>query len=97
MQHLQQLQAEAPDWRRSVRYELVYKIENKDVAPQKRVGAPKFLTLHEFEEGRLSAGEKVTPPVEQTEWTKRIMGGVKRADAAKFRLVTTIGDNGASL
>jgi hypothetical protein len=45
----------------------------------------------------MSAGEKMTPPVQQTDWTKKVMGGVKRADAAKFRLITTIGDGEASL
>jgi hypothetical protein len=74
----------------------VYKVENEDTPREKR-GAPKFLTLHEFEQGRMSAGGKVTPPVQQTEWTKKVMGGVKRADAAKFSLIATIGDLEASL
>lgn len=85
-----------PDWRRSVRYELVFKIKNKDKPPEEQT-APRFLTLHEFEDGRLTEGDKVEPPVPQTEWTKRVMGIVKEADAAKFRLITTIGDQGASL
>jgi hypothetical protein len=45
----------------------------------------------------MSAGEKLSPPVQQTEWTKKIMSGVKCADAAKFSLITTIGDTEASL
>lgn len=74
----------------------MYKVENQGTPLEKR-GAPKFLTLHEFEGGRMSAGEKVAPPVQQTEWTKKVMGGIKRADAAKFSLITTIGDTEASL
>jgi hypothetical protein len=89
------LQDEAEDWRRTARYALVYRVENEDDPPEKR-GAPKFLTLHEFEDGRMNVGEKVEPPVQQTEWTKKVMGGVKRADAAKFRLISTIGDREAS-
>lgn len=93
-QHLPQLEREASDWRRSARYEFVYKVKNND---EPVVGVPKYLTLHEFEDGRLGTCEKVTPPVTQTDWTKKVMGSVKRADVAKFRLITTIDDENATL
>jgi hypothetical protein len=59
--------------------------------------APIYLTLHEFENGSLNHSEKATSPVRQTELTKKIMGGAKLVDIAKYRIISTIGDQAASL
>lgn len=88
-EHLEQM-SHAPGWRRTVRYKLVFKKETKGVPESEK--APKWLTLLEFEPGSLSKSPKVEPPLPQTEWTKKVMGSLKKADVAKFEFIRGFGD-----
>jgi hypothetical protein len=74
---------------------LVFKKETIGVPEEEK--APKWLTLHEFEEGSLPDGPKLSMPVEQTELTKKVMGKVTKVDAAKFKILAGFGDLDAAL
>jgi len=97
-----ELLSRQPGWRRSTRCELVFKKESID-EDGNVIGesCPKFLALHEFEEGSLP-GTKVSaavPPFSETQtpWGKRVMGSAKGVDAAIFRLLKGFGRQDAAL
>jgi hypothetical protein len=73
-EHLEQL-SKTPSWRRSGRYQLVFKKETVGAPDSEK--APNWLTLHEFEEGSLPEGEKVVVLLPQTDWTKKVMGSTR--------------------
>ncbi|KAF2102077.1 hypothetical protein NA57DRAFT_54010 [Rhizodiscina lignyota] len=82
-EHLQQV-SEQPGWRRSTRYELARQAIG--------TGAPKYLAIHEFEEGTLPGGEKVVAFEPVSEWSERVMKEAKAIDAGKFKLVASFGE-----
>ncbi|KAF2099257.1 hypothetical protein NA57DRAFT_74761 [Rhizodiscina lignyota] len=97
-EHLEQLRRDAPGWRRSTRFELVYKVESKSVPPEKRVKAPRWLALHEFEESTLEDGPMMVKPlIPQTDWTKKMIASMIQLDAAKFKLIKGFGNTEAHL
>ena len=88
-EHLDQI-SKIPGWRCTGRYQLVFKKET--VGAPESENCPNWLTLHEFEDGSLSEGEKVAPMMPQTEWTKKVMGSATKVDAAKFGYLRGFGD-----
>ncbi|OCK85542.1 hypothetical protein K432DRAFT_286605 [Lepidopterella palustris CBS 459.81] len=92
-EHLEQV-SETPGWRRSTRFELVFKTEDKD--DLNREITPKYLAIHEFEDGSLP-GERVQPLTPVTDWTEKMVGSAIKVDEAKFTLLRGFGDTNASI
>ncbi|KAF2246558.1 hypothetical protein BU26DRAFT_566921 [Trematosphaeria pertusa] len=90
-EHLEQV-ACMPGWRKSTRYELVFKVRSRDEADGE--AAPGFLALHEFEEGTVVGrmGKE-----EWTEWTRRVVEGAVAIDEGVFEFVWGMGEEGAAL
>lgn len=87
-EHMKQV-SDQPGWVRSSRYELVAQNPDK--------GAPKFLALHEFEEGTLPGGTQVVAFEPVSDWTKKCMGSAKEIDAGKYKLIGSFGDQSAPM
>lgn len=90
-EHLEQV-SQMPGWLKSTRYELVFKVQSKDDATQEV--APKYLAIHEFEEG---TDVKRMPREEWTEWTERMVSSAEKIDEGVFEYLWGFGRDDAGL
>ncbi|KAF2662553.1 hypothetical protein K491DRAFT_686435 [Lophiostoma macrostomum CBS 122681] len=80
-EHLGQVAA-MPGWRRSTRYELIFKVQSKDDPSHEE--APRYLAIHEFDEGTKIAR---MPREQWTEWTTRMVESAELLDEGTFTYV----------
>ncbi|KAF2112091.1 hypothetical protein BDV96DRAFT_649452 [Lophiotrema nucula] len=90
-EHLEQV-SHMSGWRRSTRFELVFKVQSRDDPSQEP--APKYLAIHEFEEGTKVQRMRKE---EWTEWTKNMVDGASKIDEGTFDYLWGLGDDDASL
>ena len=57
-EHSKGISEEAPGWLKTTKFELVYKVERRDVSPENCLEVPKVLLLLEFEKERLETIRK---------------------------------------
>jgi hypothetical protein len=90
-EHLEQV-SHMPGWRKSTRFDLIFKVQSHD--DSNREEAPKYLAIHEFEEGtevnRISKEE-------WTEWTKRMVKAAVKIDEGTFDYLWVMGDEDEGL
>ncbi|KAF2017738.1 hypothetical protein BU24DRAFT_449347 [Aaosphaeria arxii CBS 175.79] len=80
-EHLEQI-SQLPGWRRSKRYELIFKVQSKNDPDAEK--APKHLAIHEFKEG---IDVKGMAKDEWTAWTRRVIEHSTSIDEGVFELV----------
>lgn len=90
-EHLEQV-SQMPGWRKSTRYELIFKVQSKD--DEIKEEAPKYLALHEFEEG---TDVKRMPREEWTKWTTKMVESAVKIDEGIFDFMWGMGEESASL
>jgi hypothetical protein len=90
-EHLGQV-ARMPGWRRSTRYELIFKVQSKD--DPRREEAPRYLAIHEFDEG---TEIQRMPREEWTEWTTRMVESAQMLDEGTFTYLWGMGDESVGL
>lgn len=77
-EHLEQA-SQMPGWRKSTRYELIFKVQS--VENPQREDAPKYLAIHEFDEG---TEVKRMPKESWTDWTRKIVQNAVAVDESVF-------------
>lgn len=90
-EHLEQV-SRMPGWTKSTRYELIFKVQNKDDMDAEE--APKYLALHEFDEG---TEVKRMKREEWTPWTVRMVESALAIDEAMFHYVWGMGEDESGL
>ena len=90
-EHLAQV-SQIVGWRKSSRYELIFKVQSKDDLEWKE--APKYLAIHEFDEG--TKVERI-PREKWTPWTKRMVESSVLVDEGVFELMWGFGEEGVGL
>ena len=86
--------AKLPGWRRTSRFELVFKKENKDDPNRHLNFTPKWLALHEFDEGSLPA-DGVTTLLGDATATDKITKSARKIDVAAFSILRGFGEKEA--
>ncbi len=84
--------AASPRWRRTTRFELVFKKENKDDTNASAKITPNYLALHEFADGDgdvLAAVKNAAP--------SSVLDNARAVDVALFTMLRGFGDVGARL
>lgn len=84
-QHLSSL----PGWRRTSRFELVFKKENKDDPEAAKNITPKSLVLHEFDAASIDDASIV---LDSSDETNHILADAKTIDVAAFGLLRGFGE-----
>jgi len=87
-EHLEQATTQ-PGWKRTLRYKLIFQVRNA-TGPQNSEDAPKWLALHQWEDGYLPAETKAFEPM--TEWTKKVVGGATHVQASNYQKIGSYGD-----
>ncbi|ORY12394.1 hypothetical protein BCR34DRAFT_482668 [Clohesyomyces aquaticus] len=90
-EHLEQV-SQMSGWRKTTRYELIFKVQSADDPNWDE--APKYLAIHEFEEG---TEVKRIPKASWTEWTKRIVESAVAIDECTFDYLWSMADAGTGL
>jgi hypothetical protein len=90
-EHLEQV-SRMPGWRKSTRFELIFKVQSKD--DETKEEAPKYLAIHEFEDG---TEVKRMPREEWTEWTAKMVESAVKIDEGSFDYVWGMGEESAGL
>ncbi|KAF2788681.1 hypothetical protein K505DRAFT_314477 [Melanomma pulvis-pyrius CBS 109.77] len=90
-EHLEQV-SHMSGWRKSTRFELIFKVQSND--DLKREEAPKYLAIHEFEEG---TEVKRMPKEEWTDWTKKMVESAEKIDEGTFDYLWGMGDEAGEL
>ena len=90
-EHLEQV-SQMPGWGRSTRFELIFKVQSKD--DPKQESAPKYLAIHEFEEGTKVQRMRKE---DWTEMTKKIVDSAVSVDEGTFEYLWGYGDADARL
>ena len=85
MEHLSSL----PGWKRTSRFTLVFKKENKDDPEAAKNITPKSLVLHEFDVDSIDDPQVVLGSSEETQ---RIVHNAKKVDVAAFGLLRGFGE-----
>ncbi|KXT05145.1 hypothetical protein AC578_7605 [Pseudocercospora eumusae] len=81
-EHLQEI-AKITCWRKTERYELFFARSNRDYDKPLLAQKPKFLTLHFFDGQALP--EQELAKASESEWTKKSMASMKKAEVAAFQ------------
>ncbi|CAK7215426.1 hypothetical protein SCUCBS95973_002468 [Sporothrix curviconia] len=95
-EHIQEV-AKLPGWRRTSRFEMVFKKQNKDDPTSAAIITPHFLALHEFADGAdfiPAAGALALFPPQPSAKSKAVLDGARKVDVAAFSFLRGFGDVG---
>ncbi|CAM1509559.1 Fc.00g032980.m01.CDS01 [Cosmosporella sp. VM-42] len=81
-----------PGWRRTSRFRLVFKKENKDDSGGTEKTTPTLLTLHEFQADSMLATQKIASMLQELEGVKKVGLNPQMVDIAPFELFWGFGD-----
>lgn len=83
--------SKCPGYRRTRRFKLTFGRQNRLPAADKKISEPpKYLALHEFDSDELPQAE--LQKTGETEWAKKVMGGVTQTDIGVYKVLKEFGD-----
>lgn len=94
-EHIKEVSA-LPGWRRTSRFELVFKKENKDDPNSAAKITPNYLALHEFASNDVvpTSGVIGAFPPQPSAASKAVLDGARKVDVAAFSILRGFGDVG---